>query len=103
MTREWCILYLLMFLCVSEREARRRAASGIVKNGKPCGFPFGKGGEKRLPRNGFLSGWRCLSRLERPHPAGSREEGFGRGAGSCWNGRPHLSTAEQPQNFTHDG
>ena len=58
---------------------------------------------KRLPRNGFLSGWRCLSRLKRPHPAGTREEGFGRGAGSCWNGRPHLSTAEQPQNFTHDG
>jgi len=67
MTRKWCILYLLMFLCVSEREALRRAVSGIVKSGK-ADSRSAKAGKNASPKNGLLSGWVCLSRLKRPIP-----------------------------------
>ena len=62
-----------------------------------------KAGEKRLPQKRAPFRLGLPFKAEAPYPAGTREEGFGRGAGSCGNGRPYLSTAEQLQNVTHDG
>ena len=74
----------------------------LSKTGSPAGS-VRQSGENASPERGSFPALALPFKAEAPPSAGSREEGFGRGAGSCGNGRPHLSTAEQPQNFTHDG
>ena len=75
-------------LCIGTRGSPPRGFRHCQK--REGGFPFGKGGEKRLPQKRAPFRLGLPFKAEAPHPAGTREEGFGRGAGSCWNGRPHL-------------
>ena len=75
-------------LCIGTRAMPRVAP--VLSKAALRGSRSAKAGQ-RPPRNGFAFRLAlALSSWESRPIRWTREEGFGRGAGSCWNGRPHL-------------